>query len=346
MLVTLITILLFVYFWYQTNAIVLEPKRCRYEKRSLLIMCAILLFQTTFRYFIVGSDISGYWGQYLEYKSLSISEIIEEQPNYIAYYLISNFFSVIGVSFRGWLFLLELFYLSAILRIINKYSTDKIFSLFMFYTIGLYSFSHFGLKQTMAMAFAWHFIVEFTDKKYIRAGILFTLAYFSHKTALFFLFAPVLYLAEGMKRRTFFTIAIVVIFILALNAGFFINYFTLQLGDEQYIRYLDDKGDYSLSTFIFYIILFATAMWGNRKQSFLGSSIFIFSAALFSVLSQYLSQYVDDAFRLGLYYASFLTVYVPNGVRKDKTLSMLIVLFLTVWLLYSSRNLPYRFMWQ
>ncbi len=162
----LIFIIIFCYKnWYSKSNIDLQDKL---ESHYSWFICVFLVVLAAFRSDTVGADTPGYR---LAYESLYYYKNFEALIDrytiyYIGYFGLSKLFHMAGMPVQVWFGFVEAFYLYSLMKLVNKFSRDKILSLLVFTTIGLFTFSMAGLKQTLAASLMMLAFVFFIEKKY------------------------------------------------------------------------------------------------------------------------------------------------------------------------------------
>lgn len=339
MLVYLLVILLIIIF---RNRLGLAPNLySKNENMYVIITCSIFVLLAALRWIIPGTDIEGFVGDYRRMQIYSYSEIWENwRGNYVVYYSICKIFGATSLPYQFWFGFVQLVAVSGFVRIINRFSLDRLFCLLLYFTMGLFAFSIVALKQAFAMGLVWHAYAFLYDKKYMWAILLAILAYYSHKTsAIFILSFAMLF----MRKRIYSIITILIILAIALAPSYLLSFISTALGDEHYSSYLQNDGAYSYTVFLFNLALFSIAYF--TKHKFLRHSQFIISMASIALVINLFSQVSASAFRLAFYYTPFLIIFVSNNVQ-DRNLRLLVMLFTSFFLLYTGRQYPYQFFWQ
>lgn len=341
MIVSILVIFLILFLRYNLNQSYSEKK----ENNYCYVIYAILILLAGMRYVIPDSDVMGYMEYYNGMGDMNWSEISERwDGNYVMYYYMCKAFSYTHLPYQFWFGFLELLYISGFARLINKFSADKLFAIFIFFTIGLFGFSFYALKQVAAMAIIWHAFAFFYDKKYIHAAILSVVAFYCHKTSAFFMLSFALVLLK--KIRLFYVIITSLVIIVLAAPGLVFSLLANSVDDEHYLIYLDKSSEATYTVLILYTLLFIAAIMGNKnKRLNKEDDNIVMGLALISVVVQLFSQISGTAFRLALYYTPFLLILLSNNV-KNRNVRIGIIVFLTVFMLYSGRQFPYRFFWQ
>ena len=301
-----------------------------------------------FRSDSVGADTSDYR---LDYQTMncfhSIHDIVDRYTyDYLGYYGLSKLFSLLGFPVEVWFGFVEALYLYALMRLINKYSKDKIFSLLVFTTIGLYSFSMAGLKQIMAMSFMMLAFLAMIEKRYWITVLLVFFTYYTHQSALIFLGAFPLYYIKKIQW-------LVPISLLLCILIYYFNIIFLQamvdfLGNERWENYLVTDSRYSYVTFIFYLVITLVSGLNIKRYHAVNPSFSNLFLAL-SILGcgiQLLAGFSPSLFRLAYLYTPFMMILLPN-VSYYSNNKMLIrgvlMACLIFYFLYTGRNSSYSF---
>ena len=178
----LIVVILLMYFIAQNQP---APVRQKLSTRFAYCICIMLVLLAAFRADTVGADTVRYRADYLSMGMYnSLDGLIDRFTEfYMGYFVPSKIFHHFGLPVQVWFGFVEAFYLFALMKLINMFSKDKIFSLLVFTTIGLWVFSMAGLKQTFAMAMMMLAFVAFMKKRYYLTAMWTVLVFFTHQAA-------------------------------------------------------------------------------------------------------------------------------------------------------------------
>lgn len=314
------------------------------EKRSIRIVFLMMILLAALRHVIINTDRGAFMEEYIGISSMSFSQIADRWPSYFGYYGLSKIFSFTRLPYQFWFAFVEFFYLVGFARLLNRFSTDKMMAIFVFFTCGVFTFSFHGLKQVVAMAFAWNALADFCDKRYIRAVLFFLLAYFSHKSSLLFGFAFILWL---LRDKTYFKYIVASLcLILIFFNSILITSFSEFLDDEHYLSYLEEESSYNLTTFFLYLIMLCASLFIRNKNEEVTDSSYSTTIASIATFLQLSALVVASAFRLALYFSPFVCILVSNNVKNNRIVRVGIILMLCIFMLYSGRNGTYKFFWQ
>lgn len=317
------------------------------ENVCLFLLCSILVVMAAFRSDMVGADTAAYRDDYLYlYQFKDFDDIVDRYTiSYIGYYGLSKLFNIIGLPVFVWFAFVEVFYLYALMNLINRFSKDKIFSLLVFITIGLFSFSLAGLKQTMGASFVMLAFLSYIDKKYITTIVLSMITYYTHPACLIGLGALPLY--NIRKTKWFIPLITIICFGIFFFSTVLMRSMVGILDNEHFESYLVNDTSYTYVTFIFYAVTTGIAFLNFKTYN---SSEPEF-AKLFLGLStlgcgiQLLAGVSPSLFRLALLYTPFMTILLPNAAfySKSNITKCILLGCLIFFFLYTNRNTPYSF---
>lgn len=353
MIVYAFVILLIVLFRYRLdNNFIGRPDYYK-ETKSMRIICAIFVILAAIRGREVGADTISYIATYNSDIEMSLGQVIQKHGSIGGgYFFIMKIFSMTGLSVHWWFAVVELLYISSIFQFIQRYSKDKLMSLLCFFTMGLYSFSLAGLKQTLSMAFVLFAFLALIDKRYMAATLLGVLSFWCHSAASIFAFGLVFYFIRNSRMYYFYLILFSVIILLS-GDSVWVNSINL-LEDEHYSElYTETDSLYNANTFIFYILcLFIIAFSWRRYASDNPDECRILSGmTLVAISFQSLATSFSTAFRVAYFFLPFMIVLIPNSCNyfgndnSKKVLKIGICILCIFWCLYTGRNNQFTFFW-
>lgn len=325
-----------------TNALKVESFFC-----VIAYFCIVLL--AMFRGEDVGVDTLSYIKDYQGMHTMDWGDIINEYKGYEGYYLISKIFSMLGLPYFIWFGFVELLFVCAIARFIDKFSSDRLYSIVLFLTTGLFMFSLAGLKQTLAMSLVLYAYVDFVDKKYLRSSILIVLTYFVHPVSLIALFAFVFH--SFRRGKILIPLLLLFCFLICVGGLGTASLLVSITGNEHYKMYLEYDSSYTMSTlFLYLLILLCTLPYLIKYyKSGFHSKVEVCCVVLVCAC-QYLASLSPSLFRLALPLLPFMLVYVPNSysvVCKKHTernlLKLLALLGPIIFFIYSNRTFTFTF---
>lgn len=340
----LLFVILFMYYYTALQPVGVQEIK---SKRASYWICAILVIMAAFRSDMVGADTFAYRMDYeiLVYFHDFNSLVDRFSLSYIGYFGLSKLFSLAHMPVHVWFGFVEAFYLFALMQLINRFSKDKIFSLLVFTTIGLFTFSLAGLKQTMGSAFVMLAFISFIEKRYMLCALLAFATYYTHPAALIGLGVLPLYFVR--EKKLFIPITIVICLVVYSYSMVFMTTMVEILGNEHFEDYLVNESNYSYVTFIFYVVVTGISFL-NFKSYNKGAPEF---AKFFLGLStigcglQLLAGVSPSLFRLALMYTPFMTILLPNVAyySNNKLVRYILMGCIIFYFLYTTRNSPYSF---
>jgi hypothetical protein len=99
----------------------------------------------------VGSDTATYYYHFQNLKNESFISMIEKYKTDVGFYLITMVLAKILKNYNVYLILTSLIYLIPVAVLIYKKSTNPLYSYFLFFCFGLFTFSMSTLRQTIAI---------------------------------------------------------------------------------------------------------------------------------------------------------------------------------------------------
>lgn len=343
----ILLILLLHYHWAKNN----KSNAVKLENRYVIFICIILVLMAAFRSNEVGADTISYRMNYenLPYYK-SFGNLVDRFTiNYIGYYGLSKIFHLMGLPVQVWFGFIEAFYLYALMKMVNRFSKDKIFSVLVFVTIGLFTFSLAGLKQTLAASIMMLSFLFFTEKKYIYSALFVVATYFTHQAALIMLIAYPAYLLRNSKYLVPFSL---ISFVLLYFYGtLFIESMADVIDNEHFQDYVVNESRYTYVTFIFYTTITAIcySYFKNYKKQCRDNSRFIMSMSMLGCSLQLLAGFSPSLFRLALMFTPFMMVLIPNTIyysnsSNKKSLTYILWGCIIFYFLYTNRAAPYSFL--
>lgn len=340
----LIAFILYLYYNCQSKK---DITRNKLDGRYSIYICIVLVILAAFRSDMVGADTLAYRMDYenMVYYHDFDSLVDRFTISYIGYFGLSKLFHMAGMPVQVWFGFVEAFYLFALMQLIKRFSKDKIFSLLVFTTIGLFTFSLAGLKQTTGSALVMLAFISFIEKKYVLTALLAFATYYTHPAALIGLGALPLYYVR--EKKWFIPITIAICLAVYSYSMIFMSTMVEILGNEHFESYLVNESGYSYVTFIFYVVI--TMISYLNFKSYNGSDPEF--AKLFLGLStigcglQLLAGVSPSLFRLALMYTPFMTILLPNIAyySNNKLVRYILMGCIIFYFLYTTRNSPYSF---
>lgn len=339
-------------------------KEKTYRKIYIFLMTCAFIFFAGFRSYRIGTDTPGYALAFINAPKLTVEQIkIFLSKREFLFQFMQSFVRGITGSYSVWFFLIATFYIVCVGKFINRYSKMPAISFLLFMSMGYFSFSLAGLRQTIAMGFLLIATRWLLEKKTFKFFLWVGIASLFHITAWVYVLAYVIY---RLPLNKMFVIACVF-----LTGLFYLFGETLLQGVVELIW--GDSRDYkeseyggistflvlifvSVATMIFYSSLFKPTEKGlplNAEKEY--NSLF-FKMLLLSCAFQVMAIYQANVFRVAMIFHFPLICLLPNVLDKQKDLnskSTAIVVVCAVLLFqlfaityFSADIIPYTFFWQ
>lgn len=321
-------ILLFVMFW-----IVLEQKTL--NRKSFWMPLIVLVFFASIRDLSVGTDTVVYTGNFvnkLDFSYFEFNEDIESGYQLLEYSLLKftdNYF---------WLLLVgSIIVVTSYLFIIKKFSVNYWFSIFLFMTLGIYTFFFNGLRQGIAMALFSLATPYLIERKILPYILICVFAALFHNSALFMI--P-FYFLVNINIRIIYKVLITFATSL-LSSSFLISYLAADNKRyEDYTKVSEEAG--GLMTLGFYTVLgvfmyIVSYRFRIREEMFIKLFTFYSVGIAFIIPIALLGTNPSGPQRLITYFTWTLVLLLPVVFRKINnkyifsffTLTMIVYFFLT-----------------
>lgn len=318
-------------YWFIISIIMQTRKTQINSMKRIAISSWIPLFLIMgLKHFSVGGD----WRQYLYRYNNNILDFKAWNGEWL-YNAFVSFLKTIGVGNQGYIAIMALIFSTGFVYFFYKYSKNIILSLYLHLTIGLFTMSMSGIRQTLAaiiILYAFSFLVseKNTIFNFIKYSSIIVTAYFIHNSALVFL--PV-YLLRNIK----ITKKNGVVFILvSTSLALFrkqvlpiIAYFIPERYDSRYELLSSANPVNPLLIIIAILIPIACILIWNKMdikdeiKHRLFSVLFILSCI--NIAMNVLSLNSNIFGRLAFYFVTFNMVLIPNVIVgiKDKRLRII-----------------------
>lgn len=114
-----------------------------------------------------------------------------------------------NITTEGYIMIYSLFDVGAVLWFIRKHTNTIAFSTFLFFAIGIYTFSMAAIMQTTAIAFCLLAVDRMLERKYLMFLVFMIFGIFFHTFCIFFLMAPLLREAPWTRNTYIMIIAVI-----------------------------------------------------------------------------------------------------------------------------------------
>lgn len=324
-------VLSFVMFW-----VILEQKAL--NRRALTMPLIALALLAGLRNHSVGSDSETYTRHFR--SNLNIYNFEFEKGVELGYQILEYILLRLQADYF-WLFLITaIIVVYCYLTVIKKYSINYPFSIFLFITLGVYTFFFNGLRQGIAMAIFTFATPYLLDKKLIPYILVCLFASFFHTTALFMI--P-FYFLVNLRIKPLYKILATFLGSLIVSR-FLVTYIaTTNERYEGYTEVSEESG--GLLTLGFYTILllfiyFIIRLYKIRDEYTIKLFTFYALGVVFIIPVAMLGAMASGPQRLITYFTWTLVLILPVMFRKINNIyvtSTAVVLFLVYFVLTTTR---------
>lgn len=281
---------------------------------------------------MVGTDILNYS---LEFYNSNFYLDYKIRKSEMGYSYFNNFFNILGFGYQQYIALIAGIFIIAISYFYYNYSRYIVLSFYLHITIGLFSISMSGLRQTIAIGLS---IIAFTFLEKNKIFLYFLaigVAYLFHNSALVFL---LLYFFRKVKITKKNGLLFLTACLLIFNFKGTIAKVIQNVSPEKYLKYIENVANVNNLVIIVMIAIpvICLIFWPknideDEKYHRNMSMFFVMSCINFVVY--FLATEIPLFERLSLYFIIFNTVLIPNIVsdianRNIRTLALLMCIVL------------------
>lgn len=263
------------------------------------------MYHTLFNY---AKESNNFWGWYSSWKGGGT-----EIGYSLLEYCISRF-----ANFQFFLLPIALITIIPVMFLIYKYSSNHLFSIFLFIAFGYYAFFMNGIRQSIAMGLCCIAYVFAREKKLIPYLIIITIAVLFHLSAVIFI--PVYWLSR-LKITKYTPVIYVGLLITSFGLKNIIFKLLNMFSRFQYTGSSDAGGERMYMFMMFTIFI----LWFFRKQLLKedvngDNTTLLYMTAIAGLLWPIASAN-SAVFRLYYYYHMFFIISIPELVYKIKNKS-------------------------
>jgi len=320
-----------VVFW-----IVLEKKSL--NRTSFWLPLIILTLFAGIRSYRVGADTANYtrnFNNQLSPESFRFNEDVEYGYQLFEYSLLhvtNNYFWLLIIT--------SLVIVYCYLKVIKRYSVNYWLSVFLFITLGVYTFSFNGLRQGIAMALFTLAIPYLLEKRLFPYLLICAIASFFHITALFII--PFYFIVNLRVRPVY---KILATFFGSLFVSRLLVSYISSTNDryEDYAKVSEESGGFLTLGFYILLMLFiiiASYVYKIRDKSFQQLLLFYASGVVFVIPLAMLGTSASGPQRIISYFTWTLVLLLPVVLKKINNIYVYIIsvfIFLVYFLLTTSR---------
>lgn len=335
------------------------------KKRS--IYCFFIAFSLIIiigcKSFSVGSDTQQYIYIY-NHVYLTLKDIFSQQE--CGFYLYNYFLRFLKISDQWYLIFYAIIIVSIHTWFYKKYADNLFLTFYLFLTLGAFTISMSGIRQTLALSIvllAFDFMEKKGFKNFFIYLCLILIASTIHISALYVIPFYLLKFVDFSKFKMKISIVILgVVLIFSQNIVLISSKFFLF---EKYQKYMNTSNTYVTNPLLiaiyFAILVFCLFLWKEDKwvnyskikeesniKSIMGWGIVVY---VFFVI---LGLYNIIIGRISFYFYTPLVIFLSNNISKIKNKnSRIIILIFTIilpgYMFFKSQSLhviPYYFFWQ
>lgn len=351
---------LYIIIFFLTLFSIFLPQK--YDKRAFFITSILLLFLGTFRAKSVGTD-TGSWYYYnwfyTTFNPKTWNHFTPFEPGYnlfiatVKTFISSEYIAVYGLTFA--------ISFICIWYVIDKYSTRKTLSLFIFYAFYIYLTYYNLMRQTLAMSLCLILLFKYLYSnlnifKYLVSITIISLLI--HKTSLLFCIFPFFqYLSKiKIEKKILYVILVISVF-------FFINTryineiigFTKFFLTERYFRYVEWgqqlSVNYSLLEMLMYVCFTCICIFFHKGNRFSPIFMIYYSGVILRALFINLIPIASRVFSLTSIFAIFIIPMIYSNItnKKSRIIFLTLVIFIGSIIFINSLNnnygeiIPYKF---
>lgn len=312
-----------IYFFYFLYALIVsffsQFKKDNKKTLTLLLWLGLFLIMGL-RSEEVGNDLIRYIRHYKDVPYIDIFKTSTE-IGYMAFVKTLNF---LGVGTQGYIIIISFIIATSFSWFFFKYSKNVALSFFLHLTIGLFSFSMTGIKQSIAISiilFALHYALK---RKFFPFLILILLAVTFHSSA--YVFFPVYFLCwfsfKSYRPVFFFLLSLFFVLILReylfsfISSFAFFDYSVVYLESEEY-----KQMNILPVIFQFMLPVSVVLLWIFNKQNILKLSkenLIFFILTVISVIFTVMSLNLSIVDRLSYYFYPAFFILMPNTLHYIK----------------------------
>jgi hypothetical protein len=292
------------------------------------ILLIILILFEGLRDMIGGFDVYIY-GQFYEmdYRLILIFEPFEP-----AFRLLAVLCKLIVDKREFFFFIIAIAMLYMHFRIIKKNSNLLYFAIFIYFC-KFYLFTFIYLRQGIAMGFMWFTLPYIIDKKYIKATLLFTLAFLFHKSSLIFL--PMLFISNRKFNSVQLTAGILgFVIIFASPLGKMVTQLIADTTENSKLSIYAGKHSSINIFYVIELIMFISLAFIFKKYFYkYKQTMLIFNGFVFYILMSIIGLTNASFVRLAWYFFIFVVLAIPYmySFLQDEKLRMLFKSFVFVY---------------
>ena len=312
-------------------------KKANRKKTLTFLLWFGLFFIMALRGETVGNDIIRYLDHFESSKWIDIFETRKET----GYMLFLNVLRFLGLGRRGYIVIVSFIISSSFAWFYYRYSRNITLSFLLHLTIGLFSFTMSGIRQSLAISFTLFALHYALKRKLLLYLIFIFIAINFHLSAIIFL--PV-YLLLKLNFKSYKPILISFLFLVVLilfNQKVFS--FATYFAPEKYIDFYllsEDQTQLNILPVIFMLMLPLSILffWFWQKKSFHSiteENLLFFKLSVFAAIFAVLALNVSALYRMSLYFTTYTVVLISNvlsdfSIKSNSDVFKVIVIIICI----------------
>lgn len=321
--------------------------------RYLIISGIILVLISGLRSYYIGSgDTFRYSLMFEEDVAMSFQEILQSGIKDPWYHVFSKLLSlVLGNNFTAILTVFATMFIVAYGILVQKESPNLLLSFIVFISMGFFSFSMHGVRQSMGIAFVMLSYFPLKERKLLLFVVLVFIASCFHKSAAIFLVAYPFSMLGFNKKSFFLYFLLILIFI--LNGDVLVRQFATEVSvyDERFADYATTEKSLTNSGFIQLLLFLGFTLYYYKYFSYKDKDCSTLTVLLvLAIIFQTFAIFIAEMFRVAMYFSIFLVILVPRVIEsiplQNRKLITVIICGLLLFYFYSiPYKLEYDFYW-
>lgn len=299
-------------------------KQIGLQRKSIKMTMVFVFFQMVLiaglRNVNIGIDTKNYLNIYMFTQSVDLMDIFTYYLE-SGYVILNQFVKYLFDSFNALLFINSLITLIGVYEFINRFSKNKIMSLFLFITLGYFSSTMNIMRQYIALVFILNsYFYYIKEKNYFKVYINVLIASLFHSSSLFVAVAILFYDKIYSKKINGYNFLYKCLITLSVITFSFITSYIFQLVfNNEYYDYIVNGAGYTTSIFnlnFFIKVSLSIIYLFVRKKRFINKSCLIemnflnylnFISCIVSIMAIKFSMFN----RINLYFSFTLIVFIP-----------------------------------
>lgn len=327
------------------------------EKIVAVVGVVFLFLVAALRDKTVGMDTPGYVNHYKLLASLdfgALKEYIMNNPDKYkdpTFYYTGWIFGRIFSNPQWWLAAIALLYSVSVGKLIYKDSKQVAISLVMLVSLGFFSFSLTGLRQTIAMSILILSYPFLKQRRFIPFALLVFIATRYHLSAIaFFAVYPI-----ANKKLGIYHVIIAVVSLVVFYAfrEWLLEFLNSVLQEERFEGYTSgNASQLTMSGFAIQTACFLFALYYYKRMIAEDERyLVLYNLSFIGWVFQLFSSFIAEFFRISMMFSIFNIILIANAASMEKesrSRSILQMVVIIIFALYMIKDggINYKFFWQ